>query len=156
MKPQVLLSYALIHIATPRTVTNFEIAICLTCGENEKLSMSVKFATRVEGECCNHTNWQPFVLHEWITLFFTILWALYYHRLFEDGKMAMLTTYGETSNCCEISHLPVLKQTVEGQFSLDVLGKYFFTFGEIQQFSWSRPARIYGILIILLNSSESL
>ena len=46
------------------------IAIYFIRGENEQLPMSVKFATRAEGECCNHTKRQSLVPHEWNTLFF--------------------------------------------------------------------------------------
>ena len=42
--------------------------------------------------------------------------------------MAIFPTSGESSNSCEISHFPVSKQTVNVQFSTDVLGKINFFF----------------------------
>ena len=37
--------------------------------------------------------------------------------------MAIFTIRGENSNCCQIKHFPVSKQTMKVQFSLDTLGK---------------------------------
>ena len=46
----------LIKTVASRKDRYLEIAICFTSGENGQLSMSVKFATRAEGKCCNHKN----------------------------------------------------------------------------------------------------
>ena len=40
--------------------------------------------------------------------------------------MAIFRTRGGNSNPCEFNYLPVLKQTVKVQFSLDVFGKKNF------------------------------
>ena len=89
--------------------------------------MSVKFATRAEGECCNHTNWQSLVPHEWNKLFFNTSSnnKLYVHRQFWNEKIAIFPIRGESSNSCEIRHFPVSTQTVKVQFSLDALRKCF-------------------------------
>ena len=51
---------------------------------------------------------------------------IYYYHLFWDGKMAILTSCGENSNNCEISHFPLSKQTAKVQFSLNVSGNSMF------------------------------
>ena len=48
----------------------FPLIICFISEENEQFPMSVKFATRAEGECYSHRNWQSLVSHEWNALFF--------------------------------------------------------------------------------------
>ena len=106
--------------------TSWIIYYCFTSGENEQLPMSVKFATRAEGQCCNHTSWQSLVPHEWNTLCFsTCLVSIVLSPLVLRRKMAIFTIRVENSNICQISHFTVSKQTVKVQFSLDVLGNSY-------------------------------
>ena len=98
-------------------------SIYFTSGENEQLTMSVKYATRAEGECCNHMNWQSLVPHEWNKLFFSTRLV---KIVLSSSVLRRENGYFPHSNRCEISHFPVSEQTVKVQFSLNVLGKVFF------------------------------
>ena len=114
------------------------IAICFTSGENEQLPMSVKFATRAKNECCNHTNWQLLVSHEWNRLFFpTYLVTI---------VLSLSVLRQENSwfhNCC---YFPVSEQTVKVQFSLDVLVKiHFIALKQLQTALWIVDAFLFLI-----------
>ena len=63
-----------------------------------------------------------------------VWWQLYFHHLFWDGKMAIFITCWENSNSCEIGHFHISKQTVKVQFSLDVLGKIYFSLSYLKYF----------------------
>ena len=56
---------------------------------------------------------------------------MYFHRLFQDGKMSYFTIVAIFPASGENSHYPVSKQMVKVQLSLDMLGKITcFTRGE--------------------------